>query len=84
MSVARRPDQSIDVVTAIDLLEPLEKSELIKTLDQVALTQYRRSDPALSENFAKASGTKERPGGNGRAFYTAPIVAPPCVLPASY
>ena len=49
MSVARRPDQSIDVVTAIDLLEPLEKSELIKTLDEVALTQYRRSDPALSE-----------------------------------
>ncbi len=29
------PDQSFDVVTAIDLLEHLEKSELIKTLDQI-------------------------------------------------
>jgi 2-polyprenyl-3-methyl-5-hydroxy-6-metoxy-1,4-benzoquinol methylase len=29
------PDQSFDVVTAIDLLEHLEKSELIKTLDEI-------------------------------------------------
>jgi cyclopropane fatty-acyl-phospholipid synthase-like methyltransferase len=29
------PDQRFDVVTAIDLLEHLEKSELIKTLDQI-------------------------------------------------
>lgn len=29
------PDQSFDVVTAIDLLEHLEKSELIETLDQI-------------------------------------------------